>query len=150
MLQIAVVHGPNLNLLGSREPGRYGHATLAEIDATLVRLGQELGAEVHSFQANGEGALVDHIQAVGPTADGILINPAGYTHTSVAIRDALLAVDRPCVEVHVTNPDAREPFRHRSLVADIAVGRVAGFGAGSYSLGLRGLVGYLLAKASSR
>lgn len=145
-MRIDVLHGPNLNLLGRREPHIYGATTLAEIDARLVALGAALGATVTTFQSNHEGALIDRIQAALTTdasADAFLLNPAGYTHTSVALRDALLAAGRPFVEVHLSNPDAREPFRHTSLLADVALGRVAGFGAMSYELALRGLVDHL-------
>jgi 3-dehydroquinate dehydratase-2 len=142
-LRIGVLHGPNLNLLGEREPAVYGAATLAEIDAHLSEVGAELGAAVHSFQSNHEGALVDHLQAERRTVDGWLLNPGGYTHTSVALRDAVLAIGRPAVEVHLSNPDAREPFRRTSLLADVVVGRVCGFGAASYELALRGLVQHL-------
>lgn len=138
--KVLVIHGPNLNLLGQREPGLYGRTTLAEIDAGLVALGRELGLEVESFQSNHEGAIVDRIQQAGlaperPTA--IIINPAAYTHTSVAIRDALLGVGIPAIEIHLTNTHRREPFRRRSLISDIAVGVIAGFGAEGYRLALR-------------
>lgn len=146
--RIAVLHGPNLNLLGRREPEVYGRATLAEIDARLAALADELGvAVVSATQHNGEGELVEAVQAtLGGAVDGILINPAAYTHTSVALRDALSAVALPTVEVHLSNPHAREPFRHHSTIADIVAGRVMGFGADSYLLGLRGLVALLDAR----
>jgi 3-dehydroquinate dehydratase-2 len=139
-VRIAVVHGPNLNLLGTREPGVYGRTTLAEIDAALVALGTELGAEVACFQSNHEGALVDHVQRHGPGVDGFVVNAAAYTHTSVALADALAGVARPYVEVHLSNVFARERFRHRSYIAAGALGVVSGFGADSYLLGLRALV----------
>jgi 3-dehydroquinate dehydratase-2 len=139
-LRILVLHGPNLNLLGLREPGIYGAETLEAIEADLRDLSRELGAEVEFFQSNSEGALVDAIQAARGNVDGIVINPAAYTHTSVAIRDALLATAIPFVEVHLSNVQRREAFRRRSLLADVAVGTIAGFGAESYRLGLRGLV----------
>ena len=142
-LTIAVVHGPNLNLLGQREPDVYGATTLAEVDAALATLGRELGVDVRSFQANGEGALVDHVQRAAGTADGFLVNAGAYTHTSVALRDALVGVGVPFVEVHLSNVYARESFRHHSYLADRAVGLVAGFGADSYLLGLRALAGHL-------
>jgi 3-dehydroquinate dehydratase II len=142
-LRIAVVHGPNLNLLGQREPDVYGHGTLAELDDALVEAGTVLGAAVRCFQANGEGELVAHIQEVGHQVDGFLVNAAAFTHTSVALRDALLGMARPFVEVHLSNVHAREPFRHRSYLADRALGVVVGFGRDSYFLGLRGLVGFL-------
>ena len=146
-MQLLVLHGPNLNLLGQREPGLYGSRTLAEIDGSLAHQAAELGVELACFQSNHEGALVDRIQqAAGGAVDGILINAAAYTHTSVAIRDALLAVAIPFVELHLSNTHARESFRHHSLLADKAVGVICGFGAGSYSLALQGLVQHLQAR----
>ncbi|GAB4270091.1 type II 3-dehydroquinate dehydratase [Deferrisoma sp.] len=142
-MRVLVVHGPNLNLLGSREPGVYGAETLGAIEERLRALAAEIGVELEFFQSNHEGAIVDRIQEARGRADGILINPAAYTHTSVAIRDALLAVGLPFVEVHLSNVHAREPFRHRSLLSDRAVGVVLGFGPDSYLLGLRGLVAHL-------
>jgi 3-dehydroquinate dehydratase II len=142
-LRIGVVHGPNLNLLGQREPEVYGRETLADVDRGLENLGRELVVEVRSFQANGEGELVDYIQRVGVEVDGFLINAGAYTHSSVALRDALLAVGRPFVEVHLSNVHARESFRHTSFLADRAMGVVVGFGPDSYYLGLRGLVQHL-------
>jgi 3-dehydroquinate dehydratase-2 len=142
-MRIAVVHGPNLNLLGRREPGLYGSATLADVDAAVALLAGELGVETTSFQSNVEGALVDHVQERGPEVDGFLVNAGAYTHTSVALRDALLGVERPFVEVHLSNVFAREPFRHHSFLADRAVGVVAGFGVESYLLGLRALESHL-------
>lgn len=146
-MRIAVVHGPNLNLLGQREPSIYGAATLAEVDRFLEALAAELDVEVEAFQANGEGQLVDHIQASASRVDGFVVNAGAYTHTSVALRDALVAVARPFVEVHLSNVHAREPFRHHSYLSDRALGVVAGFGAESYLLGLRGLVVHLRAAA---
>jgi len=143
LVRVAVLHGPNLNLLGRREPEVYGRATLAEIDAALLACGKRLGVEVRTFQSNHEGALIEQVHAWGPEVDGFLINAGGYTHTSVALRDALLAVAKPFVEVHLSNLYAREPFRHRSLLADRAVGLVCGFGPTSYRLALEGLVDYL-------
>jgi 3-dehydroquinate dehydratase-2 len=139
-VRVLVIHGPNLNLLGRRRPEIYGRATLAEIDDRLRAAAADLDAEVTTFQSNDEGALIDRIQAaMDDGTDGILINPAAYTHTSVAIRDALEAAEIPTVEVHLSNPDAREEFRRKSLVADVVAGRVAGFGPSSYELGLQGL-----------
>ncbi len=138
MAGILVMHGPNLNLLGSREPERYGATTLEQIDDRLRALGSELGVDVTCFQSNHEGALVDRIhQAARESQDFIVINPAAYTHTSVALRDALLAVAIPCIEVHLTNVHAREEFRRRSYVSDIALGVISGLGAEGYELALR-------------
>ncbi len=141
MPSVLVVHGPNLDQLGRREPDVYGRTTLADIDARLVAIGRELGAGVSCLQSNWEGALVDRLHAGG--FDGVVINPAGLTHTSVVLRDALLATGRPFVEIHLTNVHAREPFRHRSLLADVAVGVLGGFGPMGYELALRGLVAHL-------
>jgi len=135
---IWVIHGPNLNLLGSREPSIYGAATLADIDRQLVTLGEAEGVRVETFQSNHEGSLVDHIQQAPAAGVGfIVINPAAYTHTSVAIRDALAAVAVPFIEVHLSNVHKREPFRHRSFLSDLAVGVIAGLGAGGYRLALQ-------------
>lgn len=142
-MKIGVLHGPNLNLLGQREPEVYGSATLADVDARLASEAGQLGVEVESFQSNIEGVLVDRIQETAPHVDGFLINAGGYTHTSVALRDALVGVGRPFVEVHLSNLQAREPFRHESLLAPKAVGAIMGFGLESYILGLRGLVLHL-------
>jgi 3-dehydroquinate dehydratase-2 len=138
-----VIHGPNLNLLGTREPEIYGDTTLEEINATLAERAKEHGTEIECFQSNHEGALIDRIQESVSFADGILINPAGLTHTSVALRDALLATALPVVEVHLSNVFTREEFRHYSHVSEIAVGLVAGFGPTSYWLGLEALVDHL-------
>jgi 3-dehydroquinate dehydratase-2 len=142
-MRILVIHGPNLNLLGSREPGLYGSATLAEIDRSLQERARQLEVSLTSVQSNHEGALIDRIQQARDDADGILINAAAYTHTSVALRDALLAVALPYVELHLSNVHAREPFRHRSLLADRALGVIGGFGPLSYGLALEGLVAHL-------
>ncbi len=142
-LRILVIHGPNLNLLGDREPGIYGTTTLEEIDARLVSAAKEEGAEVECFQSNHEGALIDRIQQAPASFDGILINPGALTHTSVALRDALAAASLPVVEVHLSNVHAREEFRRHSYVSGIATGVIAGFGWRSYRLGLEGLLGRL-------
>lgn len=142
MTTIHCLHGPNLDLLGSREPERYGRLTLAEIDALLGERAATLGVSLVCGQYNGEGALVEAIHAAAD-ADGLLINAAAYTHTSVAVRDALLAIDRPFIEVHLSNVFARDPFRHHSYLSDIAVGVITGLGADSYLLALDGLVHHL-------
>jgi 3-dehydroquinate dehydratase-2 len=142
-VHIAVVNGPNLNLLGVREPGRYGTATLGEIETAVRGRARELGVEISWLQSNHEGALVDFIQSLRSRADGALVNAAAYTHTSLAIRDAALAAGVPFVEVHLTNIWGREEERRRSLLADLAVGVVAGFGAQSYLLALDGMVTWL-------
>jgi 3-dehydroquinate dehydratase II len=134
---VLVIHGPNLNLLGEREPEVYGRTTLKDIDQRLKKLGGELGLKVDTFQSNSEGAIVDQIQAVRGKCDVLLINPGAYTHTSVAIRDAILAVGMPAIELHLSNVYKREPFRHHSTIADVAIGRIMGFGAESYYLALR-------------
>jgi len=139
-MQLLVLHGPNLNLLGTREPGLYGSSTLAEIDGALQQQAASLGVALASFQSNPEGALVDRIHQARGHCDGILINAAAYTHTSVAIRDALLAVEIPFVELHLSNTHAREPFRNHSTLADKAIGVICGFGPTSYRLALDGLV----------
>jgi len=142
-LSVGVLNGPNLDLLGSREPDLYGSRGLEGILSDLEELGRELGARISSFQSNHEGELADWIRDVGAAQAGMIVNAAAYTHTSIALRDALLAADVPFVEVHLTNLWAREPFRHHSLLSDIAVGVVSGFGPESYSLGLRALVAHL-------
>lgn len=138
-MRILVIHGPNLNLLGQREPEVYGTLSLDAINAALQALAGELGCSLTSFQSNGEGALVDAIQGAIGHYDGILINPAAYTHTSVALRDALAATGIPFVEVHLSNIHRREPFRHHSFMAPLAVGQICGFGLDSYLLGMRAL-----------
>jgi 3-dehydroquinate dehydratase-2 len=140
-VRILVLHGPNLNLLGEREPEIYGRETLAEIDAALQRLASKLGAEVESFQSNHEGALIDRLQGARGRVDGLIVNLGGFTHTSVALRDALIAVGIPIIEVHLSNLNKRESFRRDSLVADIAVGQIMGVGPIGYELALRALVG---------
>ena len=142
-MRIAAVHGPNLNLLGLREPEVYGRRTLDDVNAALAALAAELGVEVEWHQSNHEGALVDFVQQAAPRVDGFVVNAGAYTHTSIALRDALAGVARPYVEVHISNVFARERFRHRSYLAAGAVGVVSGFGVNSYRLGLRALVEYL-------
>ena len=139
-MRVLVIHGPNLNLLGKREPEIYGGSTLGQIDDALVGLAKELHVDLDHFQSNQEGEIVERIQAAMGSVDAILINPAGLTHTSVVLRDALLATGIRFVEVHLSNIHAREEFRRVSLLADAAVGVVCGFGSESYLLGLRALV----------
>ena len=142
---ILVLHGPNLNTLGTREPGIYGDVTLDAINAELSALVRKRGAAVEFFQSNHEGALIDRIQDAATWADGILVNPAGLTHTSVSLRDALAATELPVVEVHLSNVFAREAFRHHSYVSGIAYGVVSGFGPASYRMGLEALLDRLVA-----
>jgi 3-dehydroquinate dehydratase II len=147
-VRIAVVSGPNLNLLGSREPEIYGSETLEQIERRLHDAAGRLGAELDTYQSNSEGELIDYIQRSAGSVAAFLVNAGGLTHTSVSLRDALVGVDRPFVEVHLSNPAAREPFRHVSLLSDRALGVVVGFGADSYILGLQGLVARLSAAAA--
>jgi 3-dehydroquinate dehydratase-2 len=146
---VLVIHGPNLNMLGTREPEVYGTTTLADIDASLAKLARELGRAIESFQSNGEGELVTRIQEAGTRNAGIVINPGAYTHTSVAIRDAIASVSIPVVECHLSNIHKREEFRHRSLIVGVAAGQVMGFGADSYLLALRALDALLARDAQS-
>jgi 3-dehydroquinate dehydratase-2 len=143
MLRVLVLHGPNLNLLGRREESIYGTATLRDIDASLRKLGGELGVALDIRQSNLEGELVTWIQEARGTYQGIIINPAAYTHTSVAIRDALAAVDIPIVEVHLSNIYRREEFRRHSYISGVALGQISGLGPTGYVLALRGLCGHL-------
>jgi len=143
VLRILVLHGPNLNLLGNRETAQYGLTSLEEINKQLVSLAKDKGIAIEIFQSNSEGDLVDRIQAAEGNIDAIVINPAAYTHTSIAIRDAILAVKIPTVEVHLSNIHGREDFRRSSFIADIAIGQIAGFGPQSYLLGILGAIGHL-------
>ena len=142
-MKILIINGPNLNMLGIREPEKYGLLTLADIEKDLYAASFELGVDVETFQSNSEGAIIDKIQQAFNNFDGIVINPGGYTHTSVAIRDAISSVNLPTVEVHMTNIHAREEFRHKSFIAPVCVGQIMGFGKNSYKLGLKALCEYL-------
>ncbi|MBI5352755.1 MAG: type II 3-dehydroquinate dehydratase [Chloroflexi bacterium] len=142
-MKILILHGPNLNLLGTREPEIYGSLTLDDINNKMVALGKELGAEIKCLQSNHEGALIDALQDARTWADGVVFNPGGYTHTSVALRDAISAIQIPVIEVHLSNVYAREEFRHVSMISAVCKGKVVGLGWRSYELGLRGLIGML-------
>ena len=139
MKNVLVIHGPNLNLLGTREPEIYGNNTLTEIDTAIVKAGKRLGIAVEAFQSNHEGALVDKIQAAADSFDGIIINPAAYTHTSIALRDAFLVLDLPVIEVHLSNIYKREPFRHHSMISDVVTGKIVGLGFYGYVLALEAI-----------
>ncbi|MCW5799284.1 MAG: 3-dehydroquinate dehydratase [Nitrospira sp.] len=149
MLRLLVLHGPNLNLLGTREPSVYGQVSLSDIDKSITRRSGELGIAVQTKQSNNEGELVTWIQNARGHFDGIIINPAAYTHTSIAIRDAIAAVALPTVEVHLSNIHQREEFRHHSFVAGVAIGQIAGFGPTGYLLALEALTAHLGAKNTS-
>ena len=143
MIKIITVHGPNLNLLGKREKSIYGEKSLEDINNQIMQLAEELGIYVETFQSNHEGSIIDKIHSSINEFDGILINPGGYTHTSVAIRDAIKAVQLPAIEVHLSNIHARENFRHNSYISPVCIGQICGLGVDSYLLGLRGLVSYI-------
>ena len=149
MPSILILHGPNLNMLGMREPEVYGRMTLEDINAKLSEYGRELGVDVRTLQSNHEGALIDALHAARTWAAGVLINPGGYTHTSVALRDAIAAMGLPVIEVHLSNTEAREPFRHISMVAPVCVGTVRGFGWRSYTVALQALAAWLDDHAST-
>jgi len=140
MTKLLLMHGPNLNLLGVREPGVYGATTLAEINERLITLAADKGVELRTFQANSEGALVDALHEAMAWADGVIFNPGAYTHTSVALRDAIAGTGLKVIEIHLSNVHAREEFRHKSLLAPVCIGQISGFGWYSYVLGLEGLL----------
>ncbi len=137
--KILVIHGPNLNTLGKREPEIYGSTSLSDINKDMAKDGKQLGLTVETFQSNNEGDIVEKIQKAAGKFKGIVINPAAYTHTSIAIRDALLLLDVPIIEIHLSNIYKREPFRHKSMVADIAHGQISGFGVHGYTLALEAM-----------
>lgn len=138
-MKILVINGPNLNMLGIREPEKYGNTSLAEIEKEIYAYSFELGIDIETFQSNHEGDIIDKIQDALNKFDGILINPGGYTHTSIAIRDAISSANLPCLEVHMTNIYAREEFRHKSLIAPVCIGHIVGLGVNGYKLGLKAL-----------
>ena len=139
-MKILILHGPNINLLGTREPEVYGSMTLDDINNKMIGLGKELGAEIKCLQSNHEGALIDALQDARTWASGVVFNPGGYTHTSVALRDAISAIQIPVIEAHLSNVYVREEFRHVSMISAVCKGKVVGFGWRSYELGLRGLI----------
>lgn len=142
-MKILVLHGPNLNLLGTREPEIYGSMMLADINSKLLEFGKEFGAELKCFQSNHEGALIDALHDARAWANGVVFNPGGYTHSSIALRDAIIAIEMPVVEVHLSNVYAREEFRQSSMISAVCIGKIAGFGWRSYELGLRVLIDIL-------
>lgn len=149
MFSILILHGPNLNLLGTREPGIYGSATLATITQDLIDLGNSLGVSITSQQSNHEGQLVDWLHQAQVNQDGVILNAGAYTHTSVAIRDAIAAIRLPVVEVHLSNIYQRESFRHHSYLSPVVIGQISGFGPDSYLLGLRALINHLKLKSKA-
>ena len=148
--KVLVIHGPNLNMLGRREPELYGETTLAEIDEALRELGSRLNIDVETFQSNHEGALVEKIQESVDHCSGVIVNPAAFTHTSVALRDALLLLDASIIEVHLSNIYAREPFRHKSLISDIATAQLTGFGKAGYYMALEAMARWINEKPAEK
>ena len=144
MRTIMIINGPNLNLLGTREPDVYGKVTLESIEKRISVISEALGCRAAFFQSNSEGTLIDHIQAAPETADGIIINPGAYTHYSIALRDAIKAVQLPTIEVHLSNIHAREPFRSTSVIAPVCLGQISGLGAIGYELALQALLQHLM------
>lgn len=142
-MKILIINGPNLNMLGIREPEKYGNITLADVEKEIHAYSFKLSIDIETFQSNSEGEIIDKIQQALNNFDGIIINPGGYSHTSVAIRDAISAVNLPCIEVHMTNIYAREEFRHKSLITPVCIGQIAGFGKNVYTLGLQALHDHL-------
>lgn len=142
-MRVLVINGPNLNMLGIREPEKYGNTTFAELEKDLYAYSFELNVDIESFQSNHEGAIIDKIQQALGNFDGIVINPGAYAHTSIAIRDAISAVNLPTVEIHMTNIHAREEFRHNSYITSVCVGQISGFGMNVYKLGLRAICEHL-------
>ena len=142
-MKILIINGVNMNMLGIREPDKYGTTTLKELEKVLYSYSFELGVDIETFQSNHEGEIVEKIQSAYGCVDGIIINPAAYTHTSVAIRDAISAVNIPTVEIHMTNIHSREDFRHNSLIAPVCIAQISGFGTESYKLGLKGIIEFL-------
>ena len=149
-MKILILHGPNLNLLGTREPDVYGSMTLKDINTKLVELGKELGTEITCLHSNHEGALIDALQDARTWANGIVFNPGGYTHTSIALRDAISAIQIPVIEVHLSNVYAREEFRHVSMISAVCRGKIVGLGWQSYTLGLQALAELLTDKTSGK
>ena len=137
--KVLVIHGPNLNMLGKREPDIYGTATLETINSNLEELGKRLGLELETFQSNHEGAIIEKVQEAAKIQNGIIINPAAFTHTSIAIRDALLLLDIPVIEMHLSNIYKREPFRHKSMISDVVAGQISGFGINGYMMALEAM-----------
>jgi len=145
-LRVLVIHGPNLNMLGKREPDIYGTTTLEAVNATLEELGKKLGLDLETFQSNHEGAIVEKIQDAAQKQNGLIINPAAFTHTSIAIRDALLLLDISVIEVHLSNIHKREPFRSKSMISDVVTAQIAGFGVQGYTMALEALAGLIKSK----